>query len=408
MISPIGTQTFGPVIVAIPQGQNFVVVAGLAIPFLPTDATATTESGSIGTPISASVDRTTLSTFGATFNLSGAPIDGNQVLYATFTAPVSAPQAVVPVAPVVKCNEAFGIMAIPVGQTTVQITGLGLPNAPYVPELTVLAPSNAPDFIFAFLIGTTTTDGFTVGFSAPPSVNGYAVKWKCGIPSATPCAMPPTKRYGVIAVPQGQEQVQVTGLGLWTAPYPPLFTVITPANPPDFIFAYLVGQTSTDGFIIGLSAPPSVAGYSIKWECATPFQGVPTSGSQTAPVPLLPFKWTDRESLISGRQSINGNSFRLSIDPYGQTFFVFPEVDDNHQIVINWDGIRNCFAPGDAVPFDEECAGVVAEYVRAWMAKGAHDWSVWGEAMKPGIGSYYRKMRSLFLNAQNRTQMRMG
>lgn len=217
--------------------------------------------------------------------------------------------------------------------------------------------------------------------------------------------------FRIIQIPAGQSSVTVTGLGLPTPPNPPSLTLLAPVNPPDAIFPFLIGPTTTDGFTIGLDAPPSVNGYSVKWEYQSDDSTSPpgvTGGSATAPVPLLPFPWKDRSALISGKQSINGNSFYLCIDPYAASFFIYPEVDDNHQIVVNWDGVRNTFSPSDTVPFDEECAGVVATYVDAWLSKGAHDWSTWGEAMKPGVGSYYRKMRNLLLNAQNRAQMRMA
>lgn len=74
------------------------------------------------------------------------------------------------------------VIAIPAGQNTVQVSGLGLASVPSAPSLTLLAPANPPDLIFAFLRGTTTTDGFTIGLSAPPSVNGYSVEWRLNVP----------------------------------------------------------------------------------------------------------------------------------------------------------------------------------------------------------------------------------
>jgi len=288
---------------------------------------------------------------------------------------------------------------IPAGQAMVTVTGLGLTTAPSPPSLTVVAPPSAPDYIFAFIIGPTTTDGFTIGLSAPPSVSGYSVEWDLSIPQSVP-----TPTANTIQVAAGQLLIPVTGLNLNTPPPAPTLTVTAPSGSSDSVFAYLVGSTTTDGFVIGLSAIPSVNGYTVTW--SIPSTQPTPAGSLTNPVPLLPFPWKDRSALISGRQSINGNSFYLCIDPYGKTFFVYPEVDDNHQVTVNWDGIRNTFASTDCVPFDEECAGVVAEYVNAWMAKGRNDWSTWGAAMKPAIGSYTTKLRKLFLNAQNRVQMR--
>ena len=71
-------------IVPIPAGQNYVIVQGLNIPFQPTDASGTTESGPDGGPITATPDQSTLSRTGGLFNLSAAPADGSQFLVAVF------------------------------------------------------------------------------------------------------------------------------------------------------------------------------------------------------------------------------------------------------------------------------------------------------------------------------------
>lgn len=70
--------------IAIPQGQNWVQVSDLSIPFAPSDAQGVTESGSDGTVIWATVDTTTITAAGALFNLSGAPTTSNQKLLVTF------------------------------------------------------------------------------------------------------------------------------------------------------------------------------------------------------------------------------------------------------------------------------------------------------------------------------------
>jgi len=292
-----------------------------------------------------------------------------------------------------------GNIAVPQGVLTVTVTGLGLAVAPPAPVLTLLAPANPPDAIFAFLIGPTTTDGFTIGVNAPPSSGGYSVKWEIPAVTQVTAASP-----NVMQISVGQILVPITGLNLLSVPPTPTFSVITPAGGPDSITAFLVGEPTPDGFVIGLTASPSVGGYAISWQF--PSTQAASGGSLTDPAPLLPFKWSDRSALVSGKQAINGNSFCLTIAPDAKTFLVYPAIDDNHQIVINWDGVRNTFAPTDVVPFDEECAGVVAEYVTAFMARGAHDWSTWGAAMKSGTGSYFTKLRNLHLNSKDRTQMR--
>jgi len=84
-------QTFRVVGIPIPKDQNFVVLKNQNIPFAPIAADATTMSGASGTVIWATVDATTLSPDGATFNLSGAPVDDNQTINVTFYGYVQPP-----------------------------------------------------------------------------------------------------------------------------------------------------------------------------------------------------------------------------------------------------------------------------------------------------------------------------
>lgn len=61
-----------------------MVVSGLQLPFLPTDAFGVTESGASGQIIWATADTTTLSRAGCKFNLSAPSDDSNQTLVITF------------------------------------------------------------------------------------------------------------------------------------------------------------------------------------------------------------------------------------------------------------------------------------------------------------------------------------
>lgn len=66
---------------ALPAGADRFVVSGLALAFLPTAATAETEGDA---NIWATLVPGSLSRSGATFDLSGEPVDGSQILVATF------------------------------------------------------------------------------------------------------------------------------------------------------------------------------------------------------------------------------------------------------------------------------------------------------------------------------------
>jgi len=164
-------------------------------------------------------------------------------------------------------NEVFGTIQIPQGRQSVQVTGLGLAMAPCIPELTVILPIGGTDFIFAYLIGSTTTDGFTIGLSAAPSASGCSVKWKCGIPQISPSPQNSNRRYGIVSVPQGQQSVTVTGLGLGAAP---LLQEASARDPDHFEIAY-------------------------RWAHAVRFTSIGDETEQTVAQVLRQSRWTEHE-----------------------------------------------------------------------------------------------------------------
>lgn len=114
--------------IPIPQGQDYATINELALPWIPSGATATTESGASGVVIWAAAELNTLSVAGGTFSLSGEPIDADQVLVATFTAEWMGPGAYA--GSVQNLTSVTVSVNLAEGQTVANVTGLSLPFVP--------------------------------------------------------------------------------------------------------------------------------------------------------------------------------------------------------------------------------------------------------------------------------------
>lgn len=86
---------------------------------------------------------------------------------------------------------------------------------------------------------------------------------------------------------------------------------------------------------------------------------------------LFDYPWDDRFALVNGQICINDNNARMTIDPYGKTFYVFPQILSSELLnaityssvlVLNWDGVKFEFNDGEDTPFTEKAALAVAEY----------------------------------------------
>lgn len=199
------------VTVPIPQGQNFVVVSGVAIPFTPLDARGTTSSGSSGNFIEASVDLTTLTVAGATFNLDGSPTDANQTLVATFFGSTNPPPG--PTPPQAPNLTKVVFVPIPQGQNWVTVSGLSLSFTPIGASGNTMSGSDGTVIYGTVDATTLTTQGATFNLSAAPTDGNqvliatfYGVSpITCGPAPGGPCAPCETQPFpsGQPCVPRG-------------------------------------------------------------------------------------------------------------------------------------------------------------------------------------------------------------
>lgn len=120
---------------------------------------------------------------------------------------------------------------------------------------------------------------------------------------------------GNIAFAIGQSSATVAGLGLAAVPPAPGLTLVTPPNPPDLIWCFLEGSTSTDGFTISLNGPPTVSGYSVEWTLNIPATGpAPTPNAALyGALRAIPYSHVldDAAELWSGESDANSNDARI-------------------------------------------------------------------------------------------------
>src|SRR5215471_13058986 len=81
--------------------------------------------------------------------------------------------------------------------------------------------------------------------------------------------------------------------------------------------------------------------------------------------PLWPYDWGNRYDLICGNPRITNCQYFISIDPYGKQFTVFPSVDVDHQIQLQWSGVKTKFNDADTVMFEDDVIEAVALFCKA-------------------------------------------
>lgn len=112
--------------------------------------------------------------------------------------------------------------------------------------------------------------------------------------------------------------------------------------------------------------------------------------------PAVLHPWRDRHELTNGLVAVNDGKARVALEQAGgETFYVYPAITAKDLVSVTGQGVKADFEDDEVVPFDEEMAGCVADYVSAKVALKAdndvpmHD--TW-------IREYYRKRRLLYLN----------
>lgn len=125
-------------------------------------------------------------------------------------------------------------------------------------------------------------------------------------------------------------------------------------------------------------------------------------GKPCARQPIWPYDWQNRNDLVCGSAKVFNNQFWMAIDPAGKGFLTYPRVDDDHQLILTYNGLKLEFEDADQVPFDEEMALAIAEFCKAKVSREVdHDIGLHDSYLK----TYLIKRRELFANAKTRTSL---
>jgi hypothetical protein len=80
--------------------------------------------------------------------------------------------------------------------------------------------------------------------------------------------------------------------------------------------------------------------------------------------------WWDRFRLQQDEPCTTG---LCTIKKGGSEFWVYPALDDDHDIKVEWDGLKTTFSGSDATTFDQPCAQYAAQFIRGMLQKDILD-----------------------------------
>lgn len=76
--------------------------------------------------------------------------------------------------------------------------------------------------------------------------------------------------------------------------------------------------------------------------------------------PVTKVPWSERDSLREGRACSVG----YTIDPQATEMWVYPVIDTDRQLIVEWDGLKQSFLDNDTVAFDPSAEKAAAAYLR--------------------------------------------
>lgn len=77
--------------------------------------------------------------------------------------------------------------------------------------------------------------------------------------------------------------------------------------------------------------------------------------------PCSPVKWESRQAMYQDETCL---TYIFTVNPQGTELWVFPAMDSDHRVIVEWDGIKKSFASGDATTFDFSCVEYAAHFIR--------------------------------------------
>jgi len=127
--------------------------------------------------------------------------------------------------------------------------------------------------------------------------------------------------------------------------------------------------------------------------------------------PLNPFPWDLRHELTSGQCALIDNNGKLCIEPDAYKFYVYPKVEGQWILSLNWDALldsgKSEFADDELVPFPEDAEFAVAEFVKGHIRREVdRDMQAFSSYFHPRTGTYMVARRNLSLTVKERTRSR--
>ena len=102
-----------------------------------------------------------------------------------------------------------------------------------------------------------------------------------------------------------------------------------------------------------------------------------------------------------GESAVSTENGYIALDPTGGSFLVYPALVTGQSVRLVWDGNKSAFADTDPVPFPEEAALAVAEFVKGYLAREVDgDLAKLQTYFHPREGSYIKARKKLYLSSR--------
>lgn len=127
--------------------------------------------------------------------------------------------------------------------------------------------------------------------------------------------------------------------------------------------------------------------------------------------PLVDIEWGRRHEMTSGQLDILDNNGRICIEPDASKFYIYPKVEGQWVVTINWDATldsgKSDFQDDELVPFGEDVVMAAAEFVKGKIRREVDmDRSAYETYFHPVTGSYSIARRNAVLAAKSRRSIR--
>lgn len=128
-------------------------------------------------------------------------------------------------------------------------------------------------------------------------------------------------------------------------------------------------------------------------------------GAENLRYPVTGLPYSRRFELINEMVQLPDQHGRICMDETGYTFYIYPAVTDGWVLSVAWDGIgvgnvKLDFKSDEQVPFEEDCAEAVADFVKSKVAREVDrnlaDYDSYNK-------SYLVKRKDLYLRHKNKS-----